>query len=92
MSPAVVEAIGYAAAMLTTAAFAPQVWLSWRSRDLSGISLAMCSVFTLGIGLWLAYGLLLGSWPMIVANTITLGLALTLLGLKLRHPRPPPRA
>ncbi len=77
--------IGYAAAALTTAAFVPQAWLSWRSRDLSGVSLGMYGVFTLGVALWLLYGLLLGAWPIVWANAITLGLALFIVLLKLRH-------
>lgn len=77
--------IGYPAAALTTAAFVPQAWLSWRSRDLSGVSLGMYGVFTLGVALWLLYGLLLGAWPIVWANAITLGLALFIVLLKLRH-------
>jgi MtN3 and saliva related transmembrane protein len=45
----------------------------------------MYVIFTVGVALWLAYGLLVGSWPMIAANTVTLGLAATILGLKLRY-------
>ena len=78
------EWVGYAAALLTTAAFVPQAWLAWRTRDLAGVSLAMYASFTAGIALWLLYGLALGSWPMVLANGITLGLALLILVLKLR--------
>lgn len=79
------DLVGYGAAILTTLAFIPQTLKSWRTRDLSGVSLSMYSLFTLGVGLWLTYGILLGSWPIILANTITLGLAGTVLFLKLRH-------
>jgi len=48
----------------------------------------MYSVFTAGVALWLAYGLLLGSWPMVIANTITLGLAVAILCMKLLYDRP----
>ena len=51
------ELIGYAAAILTTGSFLPQAWLTFRTRDVSGISLGMYSVFTLGMSLWLGYGL-----------------------------------
>jgi MtN3 and saliva related transmembrane protein len=44
----------------------------------------MYSAFTIGVALWLVYGLLLWSWPLIIANSITLALAATILGLKLR--------
>ncbi len=80
------DLIGYGAAVLTTAAFVPQAVKSWFSRDLSGISLAMYSLFTLGVGLWLVYGLTIGSWPVILANGITFVLAGTVLFLKIRHP------
>ena len=53
-----IELIGYCAAFLTTIAFLPQAIQSWRSRDLSGISLGMYSLFTVGVGLWLIYGLI----------------------------------
>ncbi len=76
---------GYAAATLTTLSFVPQAWLSFRSRDLSGISLSMYSVFTVGVALWLAYGIFLGAWPIIVANAITLALSASILTLKLRE-------
>jgi MtN3 and saliva related transmembrane protein len=78
------DAIGILAAALTTAAFIPQAWLTWKTRSGNGISLGMYSVFTAGVALWLAYGLLLGAWPVIIANAITLGLALFILGMKLR--------
>ena len=69
------ELIGYAAAGLTTCSFVPQAWLTFRTRDVSGISLGMYSVFTLGVALWLAYGLLLEAWPVVAANAVTLALA-----------------
>ena len=78
------EIIGMVAAVLTTVSFVPQVWHSFKTRDVSGISLPMYSLFTVGIALWLAYGILLGAWPLIVANGITLSLASAILGMKLR--------
>jgi MtN3 and saliva related transmembrane protein len=78
------DLIGYPAAVLTTAAFLPQAWHSWRSRDLSGISLPMYALFTLGVALWCAYGVVIGSWPVIAANGITLVLASLVLALKIR--------
>ncbi len=77
--------IGYGAALLTTAAFVPQAVKSWSTRDLSGISLGMYGLFTLGVALWLAYGLFIRSWPVVVANAITLVLAGMVLALKIRH-------
>ncbi len=79
--------VGYVAATFTTASFVPQVWLTWRTKDVSGISLGMYSVFTLGVGLWLLYGLSLGAWPVTIANLVTLVLALAILVMKLRYGR-----
>jgi MtN3 and saliva related transmembrane protein len=75
--------IGYPAAFLTTVAFVPQAWKSWRTRDLSGISLPMYALFTAGVALWLVYGALIGSMPVIVANSMTLLLAALVLRLKI---------
>ncbi len=83
------DLIGSLAACLTTASFVPQAWLSFKSRDVSGVSLLMYSVFTVGVALWLVYGLLLGSLPMVIANAITLVLALMILGMKLVYGRLP---
>lgn len=84
MNAGLIDLIGSVAAVLTTVSFVPQVWHSLKTRDVSGISLGMYSAFTIGVALWLVYGLLLLSWPLIIANSITLALAATILGLKLR--------
>ncbi|MFD0912899.1 SemiSWEET transporter [Methylophilus luteus] len=76
--------IGSIAAICTTLAFVPQVIKSWRTRDLSGISLPMYTIFTLGVILWLVYGLLIGDWPVIIANAVTAVLASVVLLLKLK--------
>lgn len=75
--------LGYSAAFFTTAAFFPQALHSWRTRDLSGISLPMYTMFTLGVALWLGYGLEINSLPVIVANGVTLVLASAVLFLKI---------
>ncbi len=77
--------LGYLAATLTTASFVPQALHTWRTRATAGISLGMYAIFTSGVALWLVYGVLIASWPLIVANAITLSLALFILLLKLRH-------
>lgn len=79
------DLVGYVAAALTTVSFVPQVWLTWRTRRVDGISLGMYTVFTVGITLWLVYGLLLGAWPLILANSVTLTLAAAILLMKLRY-------
>lgn len=81
------DVVGSLAACLTTLSFLPQAWLSFKTRDVSGVSLAMYSVFTVGVALWLAYGLLLHAWPIVIANTVTLALALAILGMKLVYGR-----
>ncbi len=83
----IAEITGFTAATLTTASFIPQVWHTLRTRDLSGISLAMYSMFTLGVALWLVYGIVDRAWPVIVANLVTLILASTILAIKLRASR-----
>ena len=86
------DVVGSLAACLTTAAFLPQAWHTFRTRDVSGISLLMYSVFTAGVALWLVYGVLMKAWPIVVANAITLALAGGILGMKLRyHKRTPDR-
>ncbi|MGD9834080.1 MAG: SemiSWEET transporter [Piscinibacter sp.] len=77
------EWMGYAAATLTTLSFVPQAWHTFRTRDVRGISLGMYSAFTLGVALWLVYGVMLGAWPVIVANAITLALAAAILAMKI---------
>lgn len=79
------DLVGFAAATLTTASFVPQAWLTFKTKDVSGISLGMYAAFTLGVSLWLTYGLLLQAWPVVVANAITLVLALSILVMKLRY-------
>lgn len=80
-----IDAVGFAAGILTTIAFVPQVWHSWTTRDLSGISLRMYGLFTLGVSLWLIYGIAVHSWPISVANAVTLVLAGFVLSLKMTH-------
>lgn len=77
-----IEFVGFAAAFCTTVAFVPQVLKTWKSRSAKDLSLGMFSIFSTGIALWLAYGLFTTNWPIILANAVTLVLALTLLVFK----------
>ena len=79
------DTIGTLGATLTTIAFLPQVWHTFRTKDVSGISLGMYTVLTIGIALWVVYGWLLSAWPIIISNGITLSLALAILLMKLRY-------
>ncbi|MDP2262925.1 MAG: SemiSWEET transporter [Hydrogenophaga sp.] len=83
------DLLGYAAACFTTASFVPQAWLTFKTRNVSGISLGMYSAFTFGVALWLVYGLSLNAWPIVAANAVTLALALSILVMRLRYGRAP---
>jgi len=86
------DALGLAAGALTTIAFVPQVVRIVKTRSAHDISWGMFSLFSLGIALWLWYGIRLAALPLIASNAITLVLALTILLLKWRYGRdaPPP--
>src|SRR5258706_4275421 len=83
MEPALL--IGIIAATLTTVAFVPQVVRVWRTRSTHDISGAMFGIFSMGVVCWLGYGIVLGAWPIIIANIVTLALSLTILYFKIRY-------
>jgi MtN3 and saliva related transmembrane protein len=85
ISPLMTEWIGYTAAILTTFSFAPQAWLTYKTKDVRGVSLVMYSVLFIGLILWLLYGLSLNAWPVVAANAVTLVLTFTILVMKLRY-------
>ena len=76
--------VGYLAGLLTTFAFIPQAWYIWRTRSARDVSLHTFSAFTVGVFLWLVYGVLKAEWPIVIWNGVTLVLAGTILGMKLR--------
>ncbi len=77
--------IGLLAGFLTTIAFVPQVLRTYRKGRAEDFSLSMLLMFVAGVALWLAYGLLSGALPMILANSVTLCLASYILIVKVRH-------
>ena len=79
------EVIGYLAGFLATVAFLPQVAKTVRDRSVKDISLGMYVLFCAGVGLWLLYGLMISSWPIIISNLVTLVLSGTVLVLKIKH-------
>ena len=79
----VTEILGYCAATLTTASFLPQAFLTIKTRDTSSLSLSMYSLFTLGVLLWLIYGIQKMDKAIIFANSITLILSASILGFKI---------
>ncbi len=82
LSPGTIDAIGYAAASLTTAAWVPQIVRVWRTKSADDLSPGMLAAFTSGVLLWLVFGLARESGPIIVANTVTLVLSLVLVGFR----------
>jgi MtN3 and saliva related transmembrane protein len=83
------DLIGSAAALSTTVSFLPQIFRVWQRKSARDISLTMFLLFSFGLACWLVYGIGIGSLPIIVANVVTLTLALAILALKLRYDRKP---
>jgi MtN3 and saliva related transmembrane protein len=77
--------LGLIAGVLTTAAFIPQVIKTWRSKHTQDISLGMFAIFSAGVFLWLLYGVEIGATPIVLANLVTLVLALTILVFKIKY-------
>ncbi|MFC1690693.1 SemiSWEET transporter [Nanoarchaeota archaeon] len=77
--------IGLTAGILTTASFLPQVIKTIKLKETKDISLAMYSIISTGIFLWLVYGLLIKDLPVVLANAVSLILVLTMVGLKLKY-------
>ena len=86
MSQLIVNSVGTAAAVSAMASFLPQVVKIVREKDASGVSLRMYVVTVTGFALWLAYGALLQSWPLMVSNAVSLALSAAILVLKLKYP------
>jgi MtN3 and saliva related transmembrane protein len=85
MEPTIVNAVGTLAATLTTICWLPQALQIIRTRDTAAISLLAYAVFAAGLMSWLCYGILIGSWPIIGSNIVTLPPVLAIIVLKLRH-------
>ena len=77
------ELLGLIAGLFTTIAFVPQVVKIWKSKQAQDISFAMFAIFSTGVALWIVYGFIIGSLPVILANSVTFALALAVLILKL---------
>jgi MtN3 and saliva related transmembrane protein len=87
LSNAHIDDLGYAAALLTTAAYVPQLVRVLRLRSARDISLPTFMMFAVGVIFWLLYGLYTGSRPIIACNSVTLVLAMSIVILKLRYDR-----
>ena len=77
--------LGSLAGMLTTVSFVPQVLKAWQSERCDDLSWGMLVTFSTGVVLWLIYGLRLWAMPIIVANSVTLALLVTIIVLKIRY-------
>ena len=84
MNPILINVVGTIAALCSMASFVPQVVKIWKERDASAVSLGMYVVTVLGFSLWTAYGVLLASWPLIASNVVSLGLASSVLVMRLK--------
>lgn len=81
------DILGLVATAFTTSSFIPQVWTIWRTRDVSGISLPTYIIITIGLFLWLLYGVFKGDMPLIVANSVMVVLTSLITLMKLRYSR-----
>lgn len=80
-----IEIIGIIAAILTTASFLPQVYKTWKTKDVSSLSLPMWLIFFVGILFWLIYGILEKSLSMVLANSITVMSSFLMLYFKIKY-------
>ncbi len=85
MAHLLVDAVGVGAGLCSMASFVPQIVKILREKKVEGVSLRMYVVTVTGFTLWIAYGALLGSWPVWTSNSVNLVLAATILVLKLRY-------
>ena len=84
MSPLLINAVGTVAALCSMTSFIPQVMRIWKEKDASAVSLRMYVVTVAGFALWTGYGVLLGSWPLVASNVISLLLSGAVLAMKLK--------
>ena len=85
MNTGLIDLLGWLAAILTTVAFFPQLLKIWRSKSAKDVSLVMMITFSIGVFLWLVYGLAIQALPVVIANLVTLILALLILILKIKY-------
>jgi MtN3 and saliva related transmembrane protein len=85
MTNTLIDLLGYTAATLTTLAFVPQAWLTFKQKRAEGVSLAMYLIFVTGLIGWLLYGVAIHSGPIIISNIVTLTLAGFILFMKIRY-------
>jgi MtN3 and saliva related transmembrane protein len=81
--------VGFIAGSVTTAANLPQVWKTYRSKSGEGLSFRMLLALAIGLGLWIMYGIMIKSLPLIATNAVVFLLILVLIGMKLKFDRAP---
>lgn len=86
-SPAWITAVGVGAAVCSMTSFAPQLIKIWRERDASAVSLRMYVVTVAGFTLWVAYGVMIGKWPIVGSNLVCLAMSAAILALKFHFDR-----
>ncbi len=86
-----IDLLGLLAGALTTIAFVPQLLKLYATKSGKDVSARMFLIFSTGVILWLVYGVLIRSAPIIIANSLTLLMSLIILALKLRYSRSQPR-
>ncbi len=79
------DTLGLIATCFTTSSFAPQVWRTWKTKDVSGISLPTYMILTFGLALWLMYGWLKGDLPLVVASSVMVVLTGAITAMKLMY-------
>jgi MtN3 and saliva related transmembrane protein len=77
--------LGFVAAALTTFAFLPQVIHTYKTKSVDDLHMGTLVAFSIGVALWLVYGLSLRSWPIIFANGVTLGIQIPLIVMKFKY-------
>ncbi len=80
-------AVGTAAAICSMTSFAPQIIKIWRERDASSVSLRTYAITVTGFVLWVVYGVMLESWPLVASNTVCVLMSATVLAMKWRFYR-----
>lgn len=81
--------LGLVATVFTTSSFIPQVWRTWQTRDVSGISLPTYVIITMGLALWLVYGILRDDLPLIVANAAMVVMTGAITAMKIAFDKKP---
>lgn len=85
MNKNLISLLGFSAGTLTTLAYLPQVIKSWRTKSADDISLGMFLLLLTGISVWVVYGILINSTPLVLFNSVTLGEIGIILYVKIKR-------